>query len=550
MKCSDRRGRAGASKALLHYSTAMSCAGSVGDQSATVRPSRGCTPARRHFGERQQHEAAQMRAGMRQHRVRRVAHQVAHGDDVEVERARRVRTPRTRPARASIACSRASSQAGSTSPSSRGDAVHVVRLAGGRQGRRTVPARHAEQAQAGQRRKSRPPPGGRSASGCLAAAGRAGWRPSATKFMTRTMDQRGDEAHDANIMHGFIFRQAGVSTIRTGHRDLRIARLAAIKGFPPCMHFLPDERTALFIDGANLYSASRNLGFDVDYRNLLEYFRKKTHVIRAYYYSAVLETEEYSPLKPLTDWLAYNGYTLVTKPAHEFTDATGRRRVKGNMDIELAIDMLELRRQDRPRRAVQRRFRLPPAGRGGAAARRAGLGGVLDPHQPADGGRRAAPPGRPVPGTGRDRARVHPPPDGAARPARHRRAPDPGRALSPIRPTRCSDAAITLRTARRRQPRSRRPGRAPPRDCALCPRLVAYRAANRAANPDWFNAPVPSFGPLDARLLVVGMAPGVKGANRTGRPFTGDHAGHAALRDAAAIRPRHGRLSAPSPMTA
>jgi uncharacterized LabA/DUF88 family protein len=108
------------------------------------------------------------------------------------------------------------------------------------------------------------------------------------------------------------------------------------------MHFLQNERTVLFIDGANLYSASRNLGFDVDYRNLLEFFRRKVHVLRAYYYSALLETEEYSPLKPLTDWLAYNGYTLVTKPAKEFTDAAGRRRVKGNMDIELAIDMLEL----------------------------------------------------------------------------------------------------------------------------------------------------------------------------------------------------------------
>src|ERR1700759_5274491 len=106
--------------------------------------------------------------------------------------------------------------------------------------------------------------------------------------------------------------------------------------------FLPNERVALFIDGANLYSASRNLGFDVDYRNLLEYFKKQAHIIRAYYYSAVLETEEYSPLKPLTDWLAYNGYALVTKPAKEFTDATGRRRGKGNMDIEIVVDMLEL----------------------------------------------------------------------------------------------------------------------------------------------------------------------------------------------------------------
>jgi uracil-DNA glycosylase family 4 len=66
---------------------------------------------------------------------------------------------------------------------------------------------------------------------------------------------------------------------------------------------------------------------------------------------------------------------------------------------------------------------------------------------------------------------------------------------------------------------------APPRDCALCPRLAAFRQANRRANPDWFNAPVPSFGAPGARLLVVGMAPGLRGANRTGRPFTGDHAG-------------------------
>jgi uncharacterized LabA/DUF88 family protein len=108
------------------------------------------------------------------------------------------------------------------------------------------------------------------------------------------------------------------------------------------VHFYSNERSALFIDGANLYSASRNLGFDVDYRNLLDFFRRQTNVVRAYYYSALLDTEEYSPLKPLTDWLAYNGFNLVTKAAREFTDATGRRRVKGNMDVELAVDMMEL----------------------------------------------------------------------------------------------------------------------------------------------------------------------------------------------------------------
>lgn len=108
------------------------------------------------------------------------------------------------------------------------------------------------------------------------------------------------------------------------------------------MIFLPNERSALFIDGANLYSTSRNLSFDVDYRNLLAFFRGKTNVVRAYYYAAILESEDYSPLKPLTDWLAYNGYTLVLKPAKEFTDSMGRRRVKGNMDIEIAVDMLDL----------------------------------------------------------------------------------------------------------------------------------------------------------------------------------------------------------------
>lgn len=108
------------------------------------------------------------------------------------------------------------------------------------------------------------------------------------------------------------------------------------------MIFRQDERVCLFIDGANLYSASRNLGFDVDYRNLLGFFRSRGNVVRAYYYSALIDTEEYSPLKPLTDWLAYNGYTLVTKTAREYADQNGRRRVRGNMDIELAIDMLEL----------------------------------------------------------------------------------------------------------------------------------------------------------------------------------------------------------------
>jgi uncharacterized LabA/DUF88 family protein len=103
----------------------------------------------------------------------------------------------------------------------------------------------------------------------------------------------------------------------------------------------PTERIALFIDGANLYSAARALGFDMDYRKLLEEFKKRARLIRAHYYTAILEDQDFSPLRPLVDWLDYNGYSVVTKPAKEFTDAAGRRRVKGNMDIEIAVDMFE-----------------------------------------------------------------------------------------------------------------------------------------------------------------------------------------------------------------
>src|SRR3954468_12039534 len=108
------------------------------------------------------------------------------------------------------------------------------------------------------------------------------------------------------------------------------------------MIFYPEERLAIFIDGANLYSAARGLAFDIDYRRLLELFSTKGRLIRAFYYTALVEDQEYSPIRPLVDWLDYNGYAMVTKPTKEFTDAMGRRRIKGNMDIELAIDMLEM----------------------------------------------------------------------------------------------------------------------------------------------------------------------------------------------------------------
>lgn len=108
------------------------------------------------------------------------------------------------------------------------------------------------------------------------------------------------------------------------------------------MTLYPTDRTALFIDGANLYSAARALNTDLDFRKLVESFREKAVLVRAYYYTAVVEGEEFSPVRPLVDWLGYNGFALVTKPAKRFTDAHGHSRTKGNMDIEIAVDMLEM----------------------------------------------------------------------------------------------------------------------------------------------------------------------------------------------------------------
>jgi len=108
------------------------------------------------------------------------------------------------------------------------------------------------------------------------------------------------------------------------------------------MAFYPDERIALFIDGANLYSTVKTLDFDIDYKKFLDLFKEKGRLVCARYYTAVLEHDDFSSIQPLIDWLDYNGYTVVTKPAKEYTDRDGRRRTKGNVDVEMAIDILEL----------------------------------------------------------------------------------------------------------------------------------------------------------------------------------------------------------------
>jgi len=108
------------------------------------------------------------------------------------------------------------------------------------------------------------------------------------------------------------------------------------------LNFYPHKRIALFIDGSNLYAAARALGFDIDYKRLLELFSTKGRLLRAYYYTALMEDQEYLPIRPLVHGLDYNGFTMVTKPTKEFTDSSGRRKIKGNMDIELAIDVMEM----------------------------------------------------------------------------------------------------------------------------------------------------------------------------------------------------------------
>ncbi len=106
--------------------------------------------------------------------------------------------------------------------------------------------------------------------------------------------------------------------------------------------FYRDDRLALFIDGSNLYAAAKALGFDIDYKLLRAEFMRRGKLVRAFYYTALLENDEYSPIRPLVDWLHYNGFSMRTKPAKEYTDSLGRRKVKGNMDVELCVDALEL----------------------------------------------------------------------------------------------------------------------------------------------------------------------------------------------------------------
>ena len=108
------------------------------------------------------------------------------------------------------------------------------------------------------------------------------------------------------------------------------------------MDFYEAERLALFIDGANLHATARALAFDIDFKRVLTVFEQRARMVRALYYTAILEDQEVSSLRPLVDWLSYNGFTVVTKPAKTYTDFEGRRKTKGNMDVEIAVDAMRL----------------------------------------------------------------------------------------------------------------------------------------------------------------------------------------------------------------
>src|SRR2546429_9552199 len=104
----------------------------------------------------------------------------------------------------------------------------------------------------------------------------------------------------------------------------------------------PSNKIALFIDGANLYATAKTLGFDIDYKRLLKEFQSRGSLVRAFYYTTIIEDQEYTSIHPLIDWLDYNGYTSVTKPTKAFIDTSGRRTGTGGMKIDLAVNAMRL----------------------------------------------------------------------------------------------------------------------------------------------------------------------------------------------------------------
>lgn len=106
--------------------------------------------------------------------------------------------------------------------------------------------------------------------------------------------------------------------------------------------FHQTERLALFIEGPALYAAARSIGLDIDYRRLLGFFRQRSYLVRTLYYTPVSENEEFVTVRPLIDWLEYNGFYVVTKPVKVYVDVAGRRKTKGSLHVDMAVHALQL----------------------------------------------------------------------------------------------------------------------------------------------------------------------------------------------------------------
>ena len=152
------------------------------------------------------------------------------------------------------------------------------------------------------------------------------------------------DVHAATFEQAYSFEKSFIGVGQVGPESDKDWRhiFKSFFTWRPILAFYPDERIAIFIDGANLYSTLKNLDYDIDYKQMLTLFKEKGRLICANYYTALREHDDYSPIKPLMDWLDYNGYHVITKPAKTYTDRDGRSRTKGNMDIEIVVDMIEL----------------------------------------------------------------------------------------------------------------------------------------------------------------------------------------------------------------
>lgn len=120
------------------------------------------------------------------------------------------------------------------------------------------------------------------------------------------------------------------------------AKSAPTKRLEYFVPFYPEEKVAILVDGSNLYAAARSLEFDIDYKQLLQWVAERGRLTRASYYTTIVESEDYAPLRPLVDWLDYNGYRMVTKTIKEYTDTGGRKRYRGSVDVDLAVDLVDI----------------------------------------------------------------------------------------------------------------------------------------------------------------------------------------------------------------